>query len=260
MLIPSCAAEIYEQVKKLGVSSKTAEDGISEKELEEYLPLVRYIVGRVSIHLPPHIEKEDLEHEGIIGLLDAFHRHDKNNGKNFKAYASARIHGRIMDWLRSQDWAPRSIRKKARKIEDAYAGLEQSLGRTPADNEVAGKLGIKPEQFHKDLREISCASILSLEDMLHIPESNKLHSNNNDRPDKLKDEIIIRALSDSIQKLPEKEMLVLSLYYQEELVLREIAEVLEISESTVCRIHTKAILKLKRELAKILGLMDTMRW
>ncbi len=227
----------------------------------EYLPLVRFIASRIASRLPQHIELGDLVNSGIIGLIDAIEKFDASRKIKFKTYAEFRIKGSILDELRALDWVPRSTRQKSSRLEKAYAELEQQLGRSASDAEMMEFLKIKPEEFNVLLREARGVALLSLDDLQGNDHEDGFERNLLDYladPEALSPSQILnldqiyRIVAETIDQLPEKERLVISLYYYEELTMKEIGEILSITESRVSQIHTKAILRLRGRLLKVL--------
>jgi RNA polymerase sigma factor FliA len=219
-----------------------------------YAPLVKYVAGRLGSGLPAHVEEGDLVSYGLLGLIGAIERYDPGRDIKFETYAIARIKGAIIDELRALDWVPRSVRARARHIERAMAELEARLHRAPTDQEIASKLGIEVEELEDSLTEISRSSIAALDELWTISSTggdtvsliDTIEDPNADDPSKALDRLQVKAaLGEAIQRLPERERLVISLYYYEELTLREIGEVLGVTESRVSQLHTKAILRLK---------------
>ncbi len=212
------------------------------------------------MRLPPHIDINDLINAGVIGLIDAIAKFDASKQIKFKTYAEFRIRGAILDELRSMDWVPRSVRQKARKVEDAYAKLEGSLGRPAKDEEVAKELDMDMGNFHKLLSDTASISLLSLDDLgeddTEPSKRNLLEYIMQDEKDwpshKMGINEIREMVSDTIQSLPEKERMVISLYYYDELTMKEIGHVLKFTESRVSQIHTKSILRLRSKMQKII--------
>ncbi len=233
------------------------------KLIEEYLPLVSIIASKVSITLPAHIEVDDLKAVGVLGLINAIDRFDASRGFAFKTFAHSRVFGAMMDWLRSMDWVPRTVRQKAKSLETACSKLEQELGRTPTDEELARELDLDANELHKLMSEVSGLSLLSLEHkftsesgegsvtLLDMVEST--HSVN--PMEEMEDGEFKKHLTEQIDALPEKEKLVLALYYYEELTLKEIGAILELSESRISQIHTAAIVRLKAKMAAPTGVL-----
>ncbi|MBN2298009.1 MAG: FliA/WhiG family RNA polymerase sigma factor [Deltaproteobacteria bacterium] len=232
---------------------------IRAKVINEFSPLIKYIASRIAIRLPPHIDLNDLINAGVIGLIDAIEKFDASKQIKFKTYAEFRIRGAILDELRSMDWVPRSVRQKARKVEDAYARLEYNLGRPASDEEVAQEMEIDIDSFHKLLSETASVSLLSLDDLgeddSDLSKRNLLEYIMQDEKDwpshKIRYAEVRDMVAQAIQSLPEKERMVISLYYYDELTMKEIGQVLKFTESRVSQIHTKAILRLRSKMQKL---------
>ncbi len=219
-----------------------------------YSPLVKYVAGRMSSGLPAHVEDSDLISYGLLGLISAIERFDTSRDIKFETFAIARIKGSIIDELRSLDWVPRSVRSRAREIERAMLDLENRFKRPPSDEEVANEIGITVDEFQDSLTAISRSSVAALDELWQISTGggdtvsliDTIEDPHADDPSKAMSQTEVReALADAIQRLPEREKLVITLYYYEELTLREIGEVLSVTESRVSQLHTKAILRLK---------------
>ncbi|HUT64098.1 MAG TPA: FliA/WhiG family RNA polymerase sigma factor [Anaerolineae bacterium] len=222
-----------------------------EEQIMKYVPLVKNIVGRIILRLPSHVDKEDLINVGIIGLMSALERFDEAKNVKFETYARFRIRGAILDELRSRDAVSRSARNKGSKLEKAYAALQMELGRMPTDEEVTEYLDISLEQYYKLLNDARGVYILNTDDLTpdylrknalqdvleKIDQDNPLSVITNTETKEI--------LKSAIEALSEKERIVLSLYYYEELTLLEIGKVMELTESRICQIHSKAILKLR---------------
>ncbi len=243
--------EIWRQYKEEGRQEAR------EKLILHYAPLVKYVAGRVSSGLPANIEYSDLVSYGIFGLIDAIEKYDTGRGIKFETYAISRIKGSIIDELRAIDWVPRSVRFKARELEKAYVLLEGQLKRMPTDEEVARELGLSMDDFYSLLNQMSFISLVALDEMWNVggEKGDKLSLVDTLEDVKAKDpsksyEVEERKniLADAINRLPEREKIVISLYYYEGLTLKEIGEVLGVTESRVCQMHTKAILRLKGRL------------
>jgi RNA polymerase sigma factor for flagellar operon FliA len=237
---------------------RTNDRGLRDRLILTYAPLVKYVAGRLGSGLPAHVEEGDLVSYGLLGLIGAIERYDPNLGIKFETYAIARIKGSIIDELRSMDWVPRSVRARARDIERAIADLESRLARAPTDEEIAAKLGITEEEFQDSLLEISRSSIAALDELWASPGSSgdavalidTIEDPTAAEPQSAMAHTEVReALGEAISRLPEREKLVVTLYYYEELTLREIGEVLGVTESRVSQLHTKAILRLKARLS-----------
>ena len=226
-----------------------------------YSPLVKHVAGRVSTGLPKTIEQGDLVSYGMFGLMDAIEKFDPGRNIRFEAYAITRIKGTMIDELRAIDWVPRSIRAKARSVENAIAALEGSLLRSPSDAEVAEHMGISEKDLHDILSQVSFIGLVALDEVL---------PGNSDRggvttigdtvPDKgsgpmaaYEVEEMRQILADAVNRLSDREKTVLTLYYYESLTLAEIGQVLGVTESRVCQIHTKAVLQLRSKIARTGG-------
>jgi RNA polymerase sigma factor FliA len=231
---------------------------VKDKLLVEYAPLVKYTAQRIAVNLPASVELDDLISSGILGLIRAVETFDQSRGIKFETYATHKIRGAILDELRALDWVPRSVRSKARQLQRVYAKLQEELGRMPYDDEVSQSLGVSAEEFEQLLSDVTPTTIISLEEAL--PSSGNSDSKSIQIIDTIEDpgggnalkemgyQEVKAILKDAIMNLPEKEKLVIALYHYEELTLKEIGEVLGVSESRVSQIHTKAILKLRSRL------------
>lgn len=223
-----------------------------------FTPLTKLIVNRIALRLPPHVDTEDLINAGVIGLMDAIEKYDPMRGTSFKTYAEFRIKGAILDELRTLDWFPRSIRQKVNRLESTYADLERQLGRAATDEEVAEALNIDLEGFYEILAQASAVSLVSLYDMGREEGEDRsflecIASGEQDPAAALESQEVFETIGRAIEKLPEKERMVISLYYYDELTMKEIGKVLNLTESRVSQIHTKAVLRLR---AKLRGLRD----
>lgn len=230
--------------------------------LKRYLPLVRNVAGRMAINFPRSVELCDLINTGVIGLIEAFRNFDPERGVKFETYAVPRIRGAILDELRSLDWVPRSTRAKAREIERALLGFENKFGRPPSDEELARLLDLSVEELHLSLDDVSKTTLLSLDELIFREEDNRQvprietveDHNANAVLKKLERDELQSFLVVAVDRLTEQEKLVIALYYYEELTLKEIGEVMKISESRVSQIHTKAVLKLRGMVREKFGL------
>jgi RNA polymerase sigma factor FliA len=228
-----------------------------ERLVLAYAPLVKYVAGRMSSGLPAHVEEADLISYGLLGLISAIERFDPSRDIRFETFAITRVKGSIIDELRSLDWVPRSVRAKAREIERANAKLEHQLHRAPTDKEMAEALGVSTEEFQESLVRISNSSVVALDELWTVSDSSgdtvSLLDTIQD-PDAVDPsrEMALTDMKDrlaeAIARLPEREKLVVALYYYENLTLREIGEVLGVTESRVSQLHTKAVLRLKSRL------------
>ncbi len=227
-----------------------------EKLITEYAGLIKFIAQKIAARLPSNIELDDLISSGVIGLMDAIDKYDSSRDNKFKTYAEFRIRGAILDELRSQDWVPRSVREKAKVLERAYSKIEQLKGRQASDEEVCVELGLTTEQYHDMLNEVRSVSLLSYDDLTNLSNTDKrtLHGNGeagSKVPTPFSEVSVAhlkKLVTEAIEDLPEKQRLVLSLYYYEDLNLKEIGRVLDVTESRVSQLHSQAILKLKARL------------
>ncbi|MFQ5692259.1 MAG: FliA/WhiG family RNA polymerase sigma factor [Nitrospinota bacterium] len=224
--------------------------------IEDFAPRVRYIAQRIAARLPSHVDLGDLISCGVIGLIDAIEKFDPAKNVKFETYAEFRIRGAILDELRSLDWVPRSIRQKAAQLERVYHELQHQLGRPADEEEVAEALNLTIDEVHDLIGEVTGVSVLSLDELREygFQEDGKsaltdpLVSDTDNPGQTFALQQVRKALADAIDNLPEKERLVLSLYYHEELTMKEIAQIMEITESRVSQIHTKAVLRLRGRL------------
>ncbi len=236
------------------------EEGDKSAELaliEQFLPLVNKVANRLAIGLPGNVDRDDLISFGRFGLLDALAKFDHTRGLQFETYAMWRIRGAMIDGLRESDWIPRTVRDKAKKIEEAYITLEQRLLRVPTDQEVSEYLGISEKELQQIFCDTSLASMISIDEAVGEEDEQKTarHSYIVDELTPRPDEVAVsrnmkEVLSLAIEKLPEKERLVVSLFYFEELTLSEIAEVMNLSPSRISQLHSKAVLRLRSALSR----------
>ena len=245
--------EAWSEYKATGSSS--ARDSL----ILHYSPLVKYVAGRVAVGLPANVEQADLISYGIFGLIDAIDKYDQSRGIKFETYAISRIRGAIIDELRAIDWVPRSVRFKAREVEKAYASLENKLKRPPSDAEIAEEMGVTIDELTAIYTQLSTVSLVALDELM---------SSDGERGDKLslvetledtrtespmeafESEEMKTILAEAINRLPEREKVVVTLYYFEGLTLAQIGEVLGVTESRICQMHTKAVLALKGKIAE----------
>jgi RNA polymerase sigma factor FliA len=237
---------------------RTGEQTLRERLILTYAPLVKYVAGRVGSGLPSHVDESDLVQYGLLGLIGAIERYDPDRDVKFETYAIARIKGSIIDELRALDWVPRSVRSRARDIERAIGELERKLHRAPTDEEIAEKLGMSTDDLDESLSEIGRSSIAALDELWTISSGggdqvaliDTIEDTTGPEPQtELAQTELKEALGEAIARLPEREKLVVTLYYYEELTLREIGEVLGVTESRVSQLHTKAVLRLKARLS-----------
>jgi RNA polymerase sigma factor for flagellar operon FliA len=246
------------ELKDLWRRYKTdGDDSARDRLVLAYSPLVKYVAGRMASGLPSHVDEGDLISYGLEGLIKAVGRFDPGRQIKFETFAITRIKGQIIDELRSLDWVPRSVRAKARDIERANMALENKLQRAPTDHEMADKLGVSLDDFHSSLVQISNSSVVALDELWTLSDSSgdqvslldTIQDPDAIDPVNAMDQAEVKdRLAGAIERLPEREKLVVALYYYESLTLREIGEVLGVTESRVSQLHTKAILRLKSRL------------
>jgi RNA polymerase sigma factor FliA len=238
----------------------TGDQSTRERLILHYSPLVKYVAGRVGVGLPPNIEQADLVSYGVFGLIDAIEKFDIDRAIKFETYAISRIRGAIIDELRAIDWIPRSVRYKAREVERAYSALEGELHRTPTESEVAGRLGITREDLRQIFSQVSYVNVVALDELLTVggEKGDKLSLVDTLEDTKAEDPVTVFEteetkflLARAINQLPEREKIVVTLYYYEGLTLAEIGRVLGVTESRICQMHTKAVLQLRAKLAEV---------
>ncbi|MBI4696166.1 MAG: RNA polymerase sigma factor FliA [Gammaproteobacteria bacterium] len=242
-------------MKELAQYKKAAKSGLHETNQDElvrkYAPLVKRIAYHLMSRLPPTVQMDDLVQSGMIGLLEAARNYDASQGASFETYAGIRIRGSMLDEIRKGDWAPRSLHRKIREITKAVAEIEAEFGRDARDAEVAAKLGMDLNQYYQALQDASSHRVFSFEDLPSKDDvlSEGLTERILEPLENVENDLFKKALADAIAGLPERERLVMSLYYKEELNLRETGEVLGVSESRVCQIHSQALIRLKARMA-----------
>lgn len=248
---------ITSKLKKLKDYKCKIDHKLKDQIIVEYAPLVKFIAQKIASRLPANIELDDLISCGVIGLMDAISKFDPTRDNKFKTYAEFRIRGAILDELRAQDWVPRSVREKSKVVEKAYAKLECELGRPATDEEMCYELKVSMEEFHDLIKQSKSVSLLNIDDAVAFSNGDKkLMVNLMDDRRALNPYSAVnykntqQVIKDAIKALPEKQRLVLSLYYYEDLNLKEIAQVLDVTESRVSQLHTQAILKIKARLRK----------
>jgi RNA polymerase sigma factor for flagellar operon FliA len=237
----------------------TASATVRERLILHYAPLVKYVASRVATGLPASVEQADLVSYGMFGLIDALTKFEPARGNKFETYAIPRIKGAIIDELRAMDWVPRSVRFKAREIEKAYADLESMLKRAPSEREVAERLGVSLGELHDVISQISFVSVLALDELLavgsdrgeHVSLMDTLADRTVDPTTGLEGQETRGLLAAAINSLSEREKIVVTLYYFEGLTLAEIGDILGVTESRVCQIHTKAVGQLRIQLVEV---------
>jgi RNA polymerase sigma factor for flagellar operon FliA len=237
---------------------QNADRAVRDQLIILYSPLVKFVAGRVAVGLPQHVEQADLVSYGVIGLIDAIERFDPVRQVKFETYAIPRIKGAIIDELRAIDWVPRSVRSKARALEQAHAALEAQLLRAPTDAELATELDVTEDELAETLRQMSLVGVAALDEVFMVGGDRTERTTLGDTiPDStagpvamFEDKEAKEILAKAISQLGEREKTVLSLYYYEGLTLAEIGEILGVTESRVCQIHTKAVLQLRTRLSE----------
>ncbi|MBN3526217.1 FliA/WhiG family RNA polymerase sigma factor [Paenibacillus apiarius] len=248
-LNPCSHVELWERWKEHG-------DLDARKQLIEiHLPIVDFVSNRLAAGLPRNVSKDDLASHGAMGLIDAIEKFDHRRGLQFETYASWRVRGAILDGLRQGDWVPRSVREKAKKIEEAYQHLEQKYLRTVTDEEMSTYLNIGEKEFQSMVQDVSIMSVCSLEDPIREDESETrisllIDEKAKNPESKVNEHYLKESLVHGIDKLTEKERTVISLFYYEDLSLSEIAEVMSLSPSRISQLHSKAIMRLRTTLEK----------
>lgn len=233
----------------------TGDRSARDRLILHYSPLVKYVAGRMAFTMPNHVDQADLVSYGILGLIDAIEKFDPSREIKFETYGVPRVRGAILDELRSIDWVPRSVRAKARAADGAFARLEGSLGRSPTDLELAGELGITTSELDELLRQTSRAGLLQLDDVLFRGGGRSGQTLGDSLPDPgdspgafIESQDTRRQLAQAIRRLGDRERNVLTLYYYEGLNLAEIGEILGVTESRACQIHTKAVVHLRQRI------------
>lgn len=241
---------LWREFKRTGAST------LRERLILHYSPLVKYVAGRIGVGLPSHVDSSDLVSYGVFGLIDAIDKFDPERGFKFETYAISRIRGAIIDELRSLDWVPRSVRGKAKDVERVLAKLQLELQRTPADAEVAESMGVTVDELKQIYGQISFVNVAALDNLVHSGngEGDSLKETLEDdriaRPEEaLENEQLKSFLAEKIYALPEREQVLLALYYYEGLTLSEIGQVLNVTESRISQLHTKAMMQLRSTLA-----------
>ncbi len=252
---PMAHADIWKRLRN------EADPRARQELVEAYARLVKYVAGRMAIGLPNYVEHGDLNAAGLLGLIQAIDNFDETRGIKFETYAIPRIRGAILDELRSQDWIPRSLRRKAKQLEAAYAAIEAREGRPATDSEIARELGLELRELDELVDEVSVATIVSLDADISGENDDQPTALGDYLPDPAAEDIeqtvsmreMQRIIASRLEELPRKEQLVLVLYYYEDLTLKEIGEILDVTESRVCQIHTKAILRLRGRIQQTAG-------
>jgi len=240
---------------------KTHEPALKEKIILEYAHLIKFVAAKLAAHIGSHVEYEDMLSYGIFGLIDAVDKFDLAKGVKFETYASLRIRGAIIDNIRKLDWVPRALRQRNKQLDLAYAELEAQLGREPSGEELAMRLGVNEEEVENMIRKASVISLVSLDDYLDQNHEMPFYGagkTGSETPEELYERQEMKeTLAEAIERLSEKEQQVITLYYFEELTLKEISKIMGVSESRVSQIHSKAVLRLRTRLGKYKSLLLT---
>ncbi|MCR5399676.1 MAG: FliA/WhiG family RNA polymerase sigma factor [Lachnospiraceae bacterium] len=246
-------ANLWKDYARLGTAD------LREKLILEYAPLVKVVAGRLSMYLGYNVEYDDLVGYGIFGLIDAIDKYDHTKQNKFETYASLRIRGEILDQIRKMDWIPRTVRQKQKQIDAAMKEFEAEHGRQATDEELATALGISSDEFIDWQTQLNVTNVISLNEFMEsgsdVPNGRGGSSHYMQPDEAYEEEELKQVLAQSLEILTEKERRVIELYYYEELTLKEIALVLEVSESRVSQLHTKALSRMKTKMGKYMGIL-----
>ena len=246
----SSASKAAADIEALWSSYKKEQD-IEQRNalIEHYLPLVRLVAGRLAIGLPSHVDRDDLLSSGFFGLLDATARYDPTRRNKFETYAGVRIRGAMLDYLRAKDWMPVTMRQRIRKYSDVSAQLASELGREATDEEIRERMGIGEKEYRVMLRELGAATLIPLDD--YLAGGGEKAAEDGGPSAQLEATEIKETLAAAIDRLPEKERIVVSLYYYDELTLKEISKILHLTEARISQLHSKAVFRLRGSLARM---------
>lgn len=237
---------------------RTRATELREKLILEYAPLVKIVAGRLSMYLGYNVEYDDLVSYGIFGLIDAIDKYDATKQNKFETYASLRIRGEMLDQIRKMDWIPRTVRQRQKQIETAIKEIENETGKNASDEQIAEKLGISEDEFNEWQTQLKATSLVSLNEFMEqgsdVPNGTNSSSHFRGPEEQLEENELKLVLMDALELLTEKERRVIELYYYEELTLKEISSILEVSESRVSQLHTKALSRMKDKMGKYMGL------
>ncbi len=232
---------------------------IREKIILEYAPLVKVVAGRLSMYLGYNVEYDDLVGYGIFGLIDAIDKFDAAKDVKFETYASLRIRGSILDQIRKMDWIPRTVRQKQKKLDEAIKKIEMQTGRNASEEEIAKEIGISDDELSIWQSQLKVTNVVSLNEYVEQGTEPVMDAKNNSHfiqpEEKVQENELKEVLKDTLKLLTEKERRVIELYYYEELTLKEISKVLEVSESRVSQLHTKALLKMKKKMGNYMEIL-----
>ena len=230
-----------------------------EQLILEYAPLVKVVAGRLSMYLGYNVDYEDLVSYGVFGLIDAIDKFDLNKDVKFETYASLRIRGSILDQIRKMDWIPRTVRQKRKKIEEAIRQIETQTGRNATDEEIAKELGIEETELNEWQVQLNVTNVVSLNEFVEQGGEPVMDARNNSHfaqpEESIQEEELKKVLRESMDLLTEKEQKVILLYYYEDLTLKEISNILEVSESRVSQLHTKALAKMRKKMGNYMGIL-----
>ena len=248
-----------EREKLWGEYQKNPSAELREKIIIEYAPLVKVVAGRLSMYLGYNVEYEDLLSYGVFGLIDAIDKFDLNKDVKFETYASLRIRGSILDQIRKMDWIPRTVRQKRKKIEEAIRQIETQTGRNATDEEIAKELGIEETELNEWQVQLNVTNVVSLNEFVEQGGEPVMDARNNSHfaqpEESIQEEELKKVLRESMDLLTEKEQKVILLYYYEDLTLKEISNILEVSESRVSQLHTKALAKMRKKMGNYMGIL-----
>ena len=238
---------------------KNRSQELREQIIIEYAPLVKLVAGRLNMYLGYNVEYEDLVSYGIFGLIDAIDKFDMTKDVKFETYASLRIRGSILDQIRKMDWIPRTVRQKQRKIDEAIKAVEQRTGKTASDEEIAGELGVTEEELLNWQSQLKVTNVVSLNEYVEQGTEPVMETRGNShfvQPEEMVEQNELKEmLQKAMELLTEKESKVILLYYYEELTLKEISRILEVSESRVSQLHTKALQKMQKMMGNYMGIL-----
>ena len=239
--------------------SKTHDTELRDELILEYAQLVKLVAGRLSMYLGYNVEYDDLVGYGIFGLIDAIDKYDYGKNVKFETYASLRIRGAILDQIRKMDWIPRTVRQKRKKIEEAIKQIETKTGQNASDEEIAKELGIGEEELNDWQTQLNVTNVISLNEFVEQGGEPVMDAKNNSHfiqpEESVQEEELKKVLMESLELLTEKEKKVILLYYYEDLTLKEISSILEVSESRVSQLHTKALLKMRKKMGNYMGIL-----
>lgn len=248
-----------ERQKLWEVYQKNPVPELREKIILEYAPLVKVVAGRLSMYLGYNVEYDDLVGYGIFGLIDAIDKFDAAKDVKFETYASLRIRGSILDQIRKMDWIPRTVRQKQKKLDEAIRQVEMRTGKNASDEEIAHEIGITDEELSIWQSQLKITNIVSLNEYVEQGSEPVMDARNNSHfiqpEEKMQENELKKVLRDTLELLTEKERKVIELYYYEELTLKEISKVLEVSESRISQLHTKALLKMRKKMGDYMDIL-----